>query len=122
MKHFNARGFTLVEIIVVVAVIGLLSLVVFASFEDSRQKARDTARIADLEQIKAALQVYGATYKEYPDLLDDLVTAGLFTTIPTDPINEDVYVYTYTNNDSCFDLTGMSERSEEAIDAGNCPD
>ena len=112
----------MVEIIVVVAVIGLLSVVVFASFEDSRKKARDTARIADLEQIKAALQVYGATYKEYPDSLDDLATAGLFTTIPEDPINEDEYVYSYENNDSCFVLTGKSERSEEAIDAGNCSD
>jgi len=122
MKESDKRGFTLVEIIVVVAVIGLLSLVVFASFEDSRKKARDTARIADLEQIKAAVQVYGVTYKEYPDSLDDLVTAGLFSSVPEDPINEDEYVYTYDNNESCFSLTGKSERNESDIVAGNCPE
>lgn len=105
----------------VVAVIGLLSLVVFASFEDSRKKARDTARIADLEQLKAAVQVYGVTYKEYPDSLDDLVTAGLFSSVPEDPINADEYIYSFNNSGNCFTLTGKSERTEEAINAGNCP-
>lgn len=115
------KGFTLIEIIVVVAVIGILSLVVFASFEDSRKKGRDTARHADIQQLGAAVQVYGATYNRYPAALEDLVTADLFATLPTDPLGTDEYVYAYENKGNCFTLSAKSERSEETIDAGNCP-
>jgi len=91
------QGFTLIEIIVVIAIIGILSMIVFASFEDSRKKARDTARHADIQQLGAALQTYGATYGEYPSDLEDLVSVGLLLSVPTDPVNEGDNVYTYEN-------------------------
>lgn len=118
----NASGFTLVEIIVVVAIIGILSLVAFASFDEARKKARDTERHSELEQIGAAVLVYGTANGEYPDSLSDLETANLFTTVPEDPINEGEYVYSYDNNTTCYELTGKSESTEEVIDVGNCPD
>ena len=60
------KGFTLIELLVVVAIIGLLASVVLASLNTARAKGRDAKRLADLEQIRSALQLYwtdnGGTY------------------------------------------------------------
>jgi prepilin-type N-terminal cleavage/methylation domain-containing protein len=116
------HGFTIIELLVVIAIIGILSLVAFASFDEARKSSRDTARAADMEQISAAVSIYAATYGEYPDPLSELVTAGLFTTLPEDPLNEDEYVYQYDNNGSCYSLSANKERGEEDIEVGNCED
>lgn len=62
----NNRGFTLIELLVVVAIIGLLTSVVLASLNIARMKARDTKRIADLGQIRTALEMYFNDRGYYP--------------------------------------------------------
>ncbi len=60
------RGFTLIELLVVIAIIGLLSSVVFASLNSARQKARNARSIADLAQLKTALELYYNDNNAYP--------------------------------------------------------
>jgi len=60
------RGFTLVEILVVISIISLLSSVVFASVNSARAKARDAKRASDLRQIATALEFYYDTNGSYP--------------------------------------------------------
>lgn len=54
----NQSGFTLVELLVVVAILGLLSTIVMTSLTGARKKARDARRVADLRQINTAIQFY----------------------------------------------------------------
>jgi prepilin-type N-terminal cleavage/methylation domain-containing protein len=63
----SEKGFTLVEILVVCAVIGILATVVYGTFDGARKKSRDTQRKSDLKQLELALRVYKDTYGEYPD-------------------------------------------------------
>ena len=65
MKRLTRRGFTLIEILVVVAIISILAAVVLASINEARKSARDKVRISDLEQAKAALHIYAVTNKTY---------------------------------------------------------
>lgn len=56
------RGFTLVEVLMVIAILGLLSGIVFAAMGPVREKARQTVCISNLRQIRQALAMYQADY------------------------------------------------------------
>jgi general secretion pathway protein G len=69
MKLFNKKrigGFTLIEMMVVITIIGLLSAIVMSSFDTARKKGRVAKRIADLKQIQTSLELYYATNRKYP--------------------------------------------------------
>ena len=60
-------GFTLVEILVVVGIVSTLSMIIFPSLTGSREKGRDAARVADIEQLSVALRLYAEQNGSYPD-------------------------------------------------------
>ncbi len=62
-------GFTLIEILVVMAIIGVLVTLGVGSFRGSQLKSRDTRRKTDLKQITTALEAYYNDWSQYP--LDD---------------------------------------------------
>lgn len=63
----NRQGFTVVELMVVVSIIGILSTVTYASFSQAQKKARIAKRVSDLKQMQVALEYYYAVNKAYPD-------------------------------------------------------
>ncbi len=62
----SKKGFTLVELLVVISIIGLLSSVAVVSLNSSRVKARDAKRLADMKQIMTALELYNSVNGYYP--------------------------------------------------------
>ena len=71
------NGFTLIELLVVIAIIGLLSTMSIYAVNIARIKSRDTRRMADLKQIRTALNLYFDEYQRYPTYLDsDAADAG----------------------------------------------
>lgn len=62
----NKNGFTLIELLVVISIISLLASIVLASLNSARVKARDARRIADLGQIRTALEFFFDTNGFYP--------------------------------------------------------
>ena len=52
------KGFTLIELMVVIAIIGIVASVVTASLLTARKKGRDGRRVADMNQLKTALELY----------------------------------------------------------------
>lgn len=60
------KAFTLIELIVVIAIISLLASVALSSFGSARQKARDSAKIQSLQEIRNALQLYFTDNGFYP--------------------------------------------------------
>ncbi len=62
----KSKGFTLVELMVVIGVIGILSGIVYASFSGARQATRDEVRKTDLKQLQLAVEMYRAQFGQYP--------------------------------------------------------
>lgn len=58
----NKSGFTLVELLIVIIVIGILSSIVLVTFNGTQARARDTRRIADLQNIAEAIGSYRVKY------------------------------------------------------------
>lgn len=69
-------GFTLLELIVVMAIIGILATMTVGSFQSSRIKANDARRKSDLKQIQAALEQYHADFGSYPASASDGTILG----------------------------------------------
>ncbi len=65
-RHVKRFGFTLVELMVVVSVIGILASIVYANFGSARAASRDDVRKASLEEVRLALELYKAQYGRYP--------------------------------------------------------
>jgi len=61
-----SSGFTLVELLVVISIIGLLSSIVLTSVNSARAKARDARRAADIRQLQTALELYYDANGSYP--------------------------------------------------------
>ncbi len=62
---FN-KGFTLIEMMVVVAIIGILSSIIVMSLTGAKGKARDARRVSDLGQLQLALELYFDRCNMYP--------------------------------------------------------
>lgn len=63
----SKNGFTLIEVLVVITIIGILMSILVLNFEESRKRARDNVRKSDLKSVQLALEVYKAQNGKYPD-------------------------------------------------------
>lgn len=65
------KSFTLIELLVVIGIVGILAAVIVAGVAQSRAKARDSRRVADINLIAQKLSTYMYANKTYPDDCDD---------------------------------------------------
>lgn len=63
----NKNGFTLIELIVVIAIIGILAAVVLSALNASRAKGRDAQRVSQVQEFLKAAELYYTSNGMYPD-------------------------------------------------------
>jgi general secretion pathway protein G len=79
------KGFTLVEIIIVLVLIGILVSIVTPVYRNSVIRAREAVLKENLFQIRDAISKYYQDKQAYPTSLDDLVTYKYLSKVPLDP-------------------------------------
>ncbi len=72
------KGFTIVELLIVIVVIGILATLVIVTFAGIQKKARDSQRQTDIQAVNAQVEAFYTQYGFYPTLLD-LQTASFRT-------------------------------------------
>jgi len=119
-------GFTLLEVLIVTAIIALIASFVVVNITSTKQKSRDVRREQDIKQIQNALNIYATNKGLYPacggggdyiiidgtsDCLSSaLIGNGSIDKLPTDPLrgsngscdNAGDYVYCYLSNGSAY--------------------
>ncbi len=134
------HGFTLVELLVVMAILAILATVTLANFRTSQIKARDAQRKHDLRQIVNALEAYFSDHNGYPEASNGKIMAcgcqdpGLacgwddpvgqrefcdgnntvyMAKVPGDPLSDPNHSYCYQSDGNYFKLYAILENEKD---------
>jgi general secretion pathway protein G len=80
------KGFTLIEILIVVTLIGILVAILIPQYKYSVLRAKEAVLKENLFQVRDAINKFYFDKKKYPSALEDLVTARYLREVPFDPI------------------------------------
>lgn len=130
-KNKSQAGFTLMEILIVMAIIGILAVLGIGSFQTAQKKGRDSKRKAEIDQMGKALEIYytdkgsyplassghkiigcGGSECEWGDAFQDNVTGTVYMiALPDDPINS--LDYYYESDGSYYRLYARMENNKD---------
>ena len=96
----KTRGFTLVELLIVISIIGVLTTLLMVNFVGSRERANDSRKVQDLNSLKNALRMYYNDYQTYPT--DKAVVLGTGFTGYISDVGDTSFTYSRTNNGDGF--------------------
>lgn len=130
----NTRGFSFVEMIIVVAIIATLATLVVISIQSARISGRDSRRLSDINEIRSALNLYYSKYSQYPTAI---IPGQIFSVnsitylekVPSNPqpytdgactdTNPSDYAYTQTSSGLSYTLTFCLGYKQSDVTAGN---
>ncbi len=87
-RLFTPRGFTLVELMVVMAIIALLLALALPRYFNHLESSKETILRQDLAVMRDAIDKYHGDKGRYPSSLDQLVNDRYLRAVPVDPISE----------------------------------
>ncbi|MGA7918984.1 MAG: prepilin-type N-terminal cleavage/methylation domain-containing protein [Candidatus Acidiferrales bacterium] len=113
------RGFTLIELMLVIAIIIILAGMAAGRYEQTVVKAKETKLMSDLAVMRKAIQDYTLDKECGPSSLDDLVTANYLRSIPEDPITQAKDWVTKSDDiamspeQTCYGITDLNSASDK---------
>ena len=93
-------GFTLVELMVVMLIIGVLAAIAIPSYISSVKNAKEAVLKEDLHVLRNAIDSYTMDKEKAPQSLDDLVQSGYLKSIPKDPMTHSSETWVATTDDT----------------------
>lgn len=117
VKNDTQRGFTIVELLIVIVVIGILAAITIVAYNGIQGRARDTARTSAITSVMKALEYYRVDNTAYPSVGTDNVGYPLSTlstalvptyikAIPNDP-NTSAMNYQYVRGTTASNAYGI---------------
>ena len=113
-KHGHSTeqsGFTLLELLVVMTIIGILAAIAVPALRDSPQRAREATLKEDLFTLRSVIDQYHGDKGSYPPDLATLVSAGYIRKVPIDPMTKsaDTWVIVMEEAPPAADSSGPAD-------------
>lgn len=117
-RRDGEAGFTLVELMIVMLIIGILASIAIPSFVADMRNAREAVLREDLHVMRQAIDSYTMDKDKAPQSLDDLVQAGYLKEIPKDPMTNtsDSWV---TDQDDALSSVDQTEGGISNVHSGS---
>jgi general secretion pathway protein G len=100
----NEAGFTLMELMIVMMIIGVLTTLAIPSFVGAIRNAREAVLKEDLRVMRSAIDSYTMDKQKAPQSLEDLVQEGYLKVIPEDPMTKARDTWTTDTSDALHSL------------------
>jgi general secretion pathway protein G len=113
-KSRGGRGFTLIELIIVMAVVLILVSIAVPNYVTSVKRARESVLREDLFTMRSVISQYTLDKQKMPQSADDLVQSGYLKQIPTDPITKQANWNWHTAEEGT--IMSPDEQDEGGID------
>ena len=85
VMHSAQAGFTLIELMIVMVIIGLLAAIAIPSYTNNVRNGKEAVLREDLHTMREAIDAYTVDKQKAPQSMDDLVQAGYLKVMPVDP-------------------------------------
>ena len=103
-RRKTESGFTLIELMIVMAIIGVLAVVAIPSYVGAVKQAREAVLKEDLHVLRDAIDSYTADKQKAPQSLEDLVNEGYLRSIPVDPMTRSTESWVTDSSDALHSL------------------
>jgi general secretion pathway protein G len=100
----GGNGFTLIELMLVMAIIGTLTAIAIPSYINAVRHAREAVLREDLHTMRSAIDSYTVDKEKAPQSLDDLVQSGYLKAIPVDPMTGTSDSWMPDSSDTLMDI------------------
>jgi general secretion pathway protein G len=87
-KKWGATGYTLLEVMTVVAIVGILATLAVPTYKRSVIRAKESSLRQSLFVFRDVIDQYYADHGQYPDSLDDLAEKNYIREVPLDPFTK----------------------------------
>ena len=103
------QGFTLIEIVAVLAILGMMAIMLMPSIDIASNRAKDTKMVSDLVTLDSAVKLYRLENEKYPESLADLQNGYVANKVYEAAAGENIV---YKPAESSYTLTGTKTNGD----------
>jgi general secretion pathway protein G len=117
----KSAGFTMIEMIIVMAIVSILASIAAANYQHSIWRAREAVLRNDLFTLRSSIDQYTLDKQKAPQSLQDLVTAGYIKSMPKDPITNSTETWVAVQEDTLMAIDQTEPGIVDVHSGSNTP-
>jgi general secretion pathway protein G len=115
------QGFTLLEMIIVVAIIGILAAIAMPKLKDMPMRANEVVLKSNIHMLRDVIDQYYGDKGHYPDSLETLVKDGYLRAVPMDPITKSNSTWVLVREEADADHPPENDNTDNGDNSDNTP-